>query len=55
MKALVKADPKDDFDAYLKELEREQFDDGVTGHGAKKATPTAAAEKKPENVAQASK
>jgi cytochrome c oxidase subunit II len=55
MRARVQADPKDDFEAYLKGLEREQFDDGVSGHGAKKATPTAAGEHKPEGVAQAAK
>ena len=54
MKARVQADPKDDFEAYLKGLEREQFDDGVSGHTAKKAMPTAG-EQKPAGVAQAAK
>jgi cytochrome c oxidase subunit 2 len=32
MKARVVAQPKDDYEAFLKQLEREQFDDGVTNH-----------------------
>jgi cytochrome c oxidase subunit 2 len=34
MKARVIAQPKDDYDAFLKQLEREQFDDGVTNRVA---------------------
>ena len=52
MKARVKAEPKDDFESYLKGLEREQFDDGVSGHGTKKA---AAGESKSEGAAEAPK
>jgi cytochrome c oxidase subunit 2 len=52
MKARVQADPKEDFEAYLKGLEREQFDDGVSGSAAKK---TGAGEAKPEAAAAASK
>jgi len=52
MKARVKAEPKDDFESYLKGLEREQFDDGVSGHGTKKA---AAGESKSEAAAEAPK
>ena len=48
MKARVEAEPKDDFESYLKGLEREQFDDGVSGHGTKKA---AAGESKSEAAA----
>jgi cytochrome c oxidase subunit 2 len=32
MKARVIAQPKDDYEAFLKRLEREQFDDGVSNH-----------------------
>jgi len=36
MKARVIAQPKDDYEAFLKQLEREQFDDGVSSHAAAK-------------------
>jgi len=51
MKARVKAEPKDDYEAYLKELEREQFDDGVSGHAKKGA----AGEVKSEGAKEAAK
>jgi len=51
MKARVKAEPKDDYEAYLKELEREQFDDGVSGHAKKGA----AGETKSEGAKEAAK
>jgi cytochrome c oxidase subunit II len=44
MKARVTAQPRDDYDAYLKGLEREQFDDGVTGHAKKGAAGEAKSE-----------
>jgi cytochrome c oxidase subunit II len=57
MRALVVAEPKDDFESYLKKLEREQFDDGVSGHAAKKAVgdakPEAAAEPAPKAASAA--
>ena len=34
MKARVIAEPQDDYDAFLKQLEREQFDDGVHARAA---------------------
>jgi cytochrome c oxidase subunit II len=37
MKARVIAQPKDDYQAYLKQLEREQFDDGVSNRVAAKS------------------
>jgi cytochrome c oxidase subunit 2 len=42
MKARVLAEPKEKFEAYLKGLEREQFDDGVSGQAGKKGAPGAA-------------
>lgn len=46
MRARVVAQPEDDYHAFLKELEREQFDDGVAGHpvsAESKAAPAKAA------------
>jgi cytochrome c oxidase subunit II len=42
MKARVLAEPKEKFEAYLRGLEREQFDDGVSGQAGKKGAPGAA-------------
>jgi cytochrome c oxidase subunit 2 len=55
MKARVTAEPKDEYEAYLKGLEREQFDDGVSGHGAKKPPEATAGASGATVTAQAAK